>query len=145
MIIITSASIYLLINAQSTISNKRLTFTYASPESQGLENETIIELHETVQGFVDNEEIVGAEIVVIKNKKIVLHEALGWKNKENGIYLEKNTVFNLRSMTKPIIGTAIQRLIDENKINMETKVSEYIPGFVFGCGDKYRYHRCRPR
>ena len=130
IIIITSASIYLLINEQYNQSEtKPLTFTYASPESQGLENATLNILQETVQGFVDNEEIVGAELVVIKNKNIVLHEAFGWKNKENESPMEKNTVFNIRSMTKPIIGTAIQKLIDENKLSLNTKVSEYIPGF----------------
>jgi len=130
IIIITSASIYLLINKQDTQTNaKPLSFTYASPESQGLENATLNELQETVQGFVDNEEIVGAELVIIKNDKIVLHEALGWKNKEIDSPMEKNTVFNIRSMTKPIIGTAIQKLIDEKSLSLDTKISEYIPGF----------------
>jgi len=32
-------------------------------------------------------------------------------------------------MTKPIIGVAIQKLIDEKHLNTYTKVSEYIPGF----------------
>ena len=134
IIIITSASIYHFINKrQSTPTNtKPLVFTFASPESQGMENETLIHLQETVQGFVDSEEIVGAELVIIKNKNIILHEAFGWKDKENDTPLEKDTVYNLRSMTKPIIGTAIQRLIDENQLSLETKVSEYIPGFDNG-------------
>ena len=131
IIIITSASIYLVINERKGTPTKRkpLVFTFASPESQGMENETLIYLQEIVQGFVDSEEIVGAELVIIKNKNIILHEAFGWKDKENKTHLEKNTVYNLRSMTKPIIGTAIQRLIDENQLSLETKVSEYIPGF----------------
>jgi CubicO group peptidase (beta-lactamase class C family) len=130
-IIIVSASIYLFINQrQNTPTNtKPIVFIYASPESQGLENETLIHLQETVQGFVDSEEIVGAELVIIKNKNIILHEAFGWKDKENYTPLEKNTVYNLRSMTKPIIGTAIQQLIDQNQLSLETKISEYIPGF----------------
>ena len=131
IIIITSASIYLLISeSQSALTNKnQIAFTYASPESQGLENETLIELQEIIQEFVDNDEIVGAELVIIKNKNIIMHEAFGWKDKENNTPLEKNTVYNLRSMTKPIIGTAIQKLIDENQLCLETKVSDYIPGF----------------
>ncbi|EMR73883.1 penicillin-binding protein, beta-lactamase class C [Thaumarchaeota archaeon SCGC AB-539-E09] len=131
MMIFTSASIFIFINERQDnhTDTKPFVFTYASPESQGLENETLRELKEAVQGFVDDEEIVGAELVIIKNKNIVLHEAFGWKDKENDTPMEKNTVFNLRSLTKPIIGTAIQELIDENRLSLDTKVSEYIPGF----------------
>ena len=73
--------------------------------------------------------IVGAELVVIKNRNIVLHEVFGWKDRENKIPLEKNSVFNIRSMTKPITGTAVQILIDEGRLRLDTRASEYIPGF----------------
>ena len=130
VLIITSLSLYLINERQGSTANiEPVVFTYASPESQGLENETLTGLSETVQGFVDDDEIVGAELVIIKNNYIVLHEAFGWKDKENELPMEKNTVFNLRSMTKPIIGTAIQQLIDKNCLSPDTEVSEYIPGF----------------
>lgn len=73
--------------------------------------------------------IVGAELVVIKNRNIVLHEVFGWKDRENKIPLEKNSVFNIRSMTKPITGTAVQILIDEGRLRLDTRASEYILGF----------------
>jgi hypothetical protein len=36
-------------------------FSYASPESQGISNETVTELTDIVQGYFDEELIVGAE------------------------------------------------------------------------------------
>ena len=104
-------------------------FSYASPESQGIPNETISELVNIVQGYFDEELIVGAEFVVIKNRKIVLHEVVGWKDREGEIPMEKNSLFNIRSMTKPITGAAIQMLIDEGRLSLDSKASEYIPGF----------------
>ena len=104
-------------------------FTYASPESQGLSNETLAKLAETVRDYLDEEMIVGAELVVIKNRYIVLHEVVGWKDLEHEVPMEKNSLFNIRSMTKPVTGAAVQILIDEGRLRLDTKAAEYIQGF----------------
>jgi len=104
-------------------------FSYASPESQGISNETVKELADTVRGYFDEEMIVGAELVVIKNRRIVLHEVFGWKDRENEIPMERNNLFNIRSMTKPITGAAIQILIDEGRLRPDSRAAEYLPGF----------------
>jgi CubicO group peptidase (beta-lactamase class C family) len=104
-------------------------FSYASPESQGISSESVRELTGAVRSYIDEERVVGAELVIIKNRKIILHEALGWSDKEKQIPMEKNTLFNIRSMTKPITGTAIQILIDEGRLSLESKASEYLTGF----------------
>jgi len=74
-------------------------FSYASPESQGLSSEALEELADVVRGYIEDEKIVGAELAVIKNRRVVLHEAIGWKDKDDEIPMERNTLFNIRSMT----------------------------------------------
>ena len=129
IVIVGSAYIY---DQQKQIPNPTpgmLEFPYASPESQGLSNETLTKLTETIRGYVDEEMIVGAEFVVIKNRHIVLHEVAGWKDRENEVPMEKNSLFNIRSMTKPVTGAAVQILIDEERLSLDTRAAEYIPGF----------------
>jgi CubicO group peptidase (beta-lactamase class C family) len=104
-------------------------FSYASPESQEMSAESVEELADAVQNYFDEEQIVGAELVVIKNHKIVLHEVVGWNDRENEIPMEKNTLFNIRSMTKSVTGAGIQILIDEGRLRLDTRAAEYIPGF----------------
>jgi len=104
-------------------------FSYVTPESQNMSSESLRELSDIVQSYVDNEQIVGAELMVLKNRYIVLHEVFGWKDKANQVPMEKNTLFNIRSMTKPVTGAAAQILIDRGKLSLNDRVADYLPGF----------------
>jgi CubicO group peptidase (beta-lactamase class C family) len=43
--------------------------------------------------------------------------------------MERNTLFNIRSMTKPVTGVAVQMLIDEGKLQLDDPVSKFLPAF----------------
>ncbi|MBT5532646.1 beta-lactamase family protein, partial [Candidatus Poribacteria bacterium] len=85
-----------------------------------------------VQGFVDTEEIVGAELLVMQGRRVALHEGFGWRDRDRGIRMEPDTLFNIRSMTKPMTGSLALTLIDEGWLTYEGKVSEHIPAFAAG-------------
>lgn len=87
-------------------------------------------LAEHVQGLVDDEEIVGGELLVIKDRSTVYREAFGWKDREAKQPLEVDAIYCVRSMTKPLVGTAIQMLIDEGKLSLDTPVYEILPFFA---------------
>ena len=53
-----------------------------TPESEGIDPPALAALVEIVSAFVQDDKIVGAELAVIKNRKILLHEAFGWQDKE---------------------------------------------------------------
>lgn len=105
------------------------TYPVATPESQGMSSESLKKLSSAVAGYMSTEEIVGAELVVIKNRRTVLHEVFGWSDREDGVRMDKNTRFNLRSMTKMLTGAAAQILIEEGKLKLTDKIADYIPGF----------------
>jgi CubicO group peptidase (beta-lactamase class C family) len=105
------------------------TFPAAAPESQGMSADALQKLSAAVKGYLESDQIVGAELVVIKNRYTVHHETFGWRDREDGIKMGKNTLFNLRSMTKPLTGAAAQILIDEGKLKLTDPVADYLPGF----------------
>ena len=43
--------------------------------------------------------------------------------------MERGTIFNIRSMTKPLTGVAVQMLADEGKLRLDDPVAKYLPGF----------------
>jgi CubicO group peptidase (beta-lactamase class C family) len=118
-----------MVQAFTVASEAAVDFSYASPESQGVSAEALRGVTDIVQGYVDDDKIVGAELMVLKNRKVVLHEAFGWRDRGEGVPMERNTLFNIRSMTKPVVGTAIQMLIDEGTLALDDRVAEYLPSF----------------
>ena len=102
-------------------------FTYSSPEQVGWESGKLQPLIDTVDSFVTQGKVMGAELVVIKDDKIIIHEASGWNDKENGLPLEKNSIYRVKSMTKSFVSISIMMLIEEGKIeNVHDPVSKYI-------------------
>jgi CubicO group peptidase (beta-lactamase class C family) len=74
-------------------------------------------------------DIVGAELLIVKDRQIVWHEAVGWKDRERRIPYERNTIGRIRSMTKPFVGTSVQMLAEEGRLRLEDPVSAYLPSW----------------
>jgi len=106
-----------------------IAFSLVSPESQGVSPQALNQLSDAVRGYVEREEIVGAELVVLKNRRVVLHETFGWRDREEALRMEPNTIFNLRSMTKPLTGAAIALLADAAWLAYEDRAADYLTGF----------------
>jgi len=104
-------------------------FPHADPDIHGIPAEALEELSATIHKHFEDDYIVGAEFLIIKGGQIVMHEAYGWMDREELKPMEPNTIFNIRSMTKMLTGASAQILIDEGRLRLDNKVSQYLPGF----------------
>jgi len=84
----------------------------------------------SVRELVEDDEAVGAEVLILYRRQVVLHEAFGWADLDRRTPLARNTIVCVRSMTKPLVGTAIQMLIDEGKLSLTDPASKYLPAFA---------------
>lgn len=107
----------------------RAEFPAASPESVGLQPAALKALDDAVQGYIDQDQAVGAELLIIKNRKTVWHTAHGLGDNVTKAPMQTGGIFCIRSMTKPFVGTAIQMLIDEGKISPKDPAFKYLPAF----------------
>lgn len=82
---------------------------------------------------VERGDLVGAVLLVARKGTIVLHEAMGWRNKAARLPMEPNTMFRMASNTKPVVATAVATLVEDDKLEYSDLVREYIPSF-----DNYR-------
>lgn len=104
-------------------------FPASTALAEGLSPAALDGLVELVQSFVDGGEVVGAEVLVITNGHTVLRQGFGLADVDAGTALEPGRVFCVRSMTKPLIGTAILMLVDDRALRLSDRVSEYLPAF----------------
>src|SRR5688572_26543292 len=104
-------------------------FPPATPESVGISGAALHELARVVQGYVDDDKIVGAQLLVIKNRRTVMDQAFGWRDRDDKVAMTCDTIFNSRSMTKPLIGASIQVLVDEGALALDDAAAKYLPGF----------------
>ena len=104
-------------------------FPRATPESVGLTSAAVNALRDEVSKYHKQGTIIGGELLIIKNRKTVLHEAFGDRDREDKKPMVKNTICNVRSMTKPLTGVAMQMLIDEGKVSLDDTAAKYLPGF----------------
>ena len=71
--------------------------------------------------LVADQEAVRAQVLLIKDGKNILNEGVSWRDRESRLTMEPNTICCVRSMTKPVVGTAVQMLIDEGKLALIDK------------------------
>ena len=104
-------------------------FPKTKPEDVGMSSQCIQRIVPTIKKWVVQKRIAGAIILIIRHNKIVVHEAVGWSDINKKIPLQINHICRLGSNTKPFIGSCILMLMEEGKLQLEDRVSKYIPSF----------------
>ena len=94
--------------AGSPVQEDAVAFPVASPESQGMSAAALAGLVEEVNGYLARDLTVGAELLVIKNRRTVLHERFGQSDRKEDEAWAEGTVCNIHSMTKTLTGAAAQ-------------------------------------
>ena len=65
--------------------------------------------------------------LVLRDGKLVHHEAVGMADREKGKRMEKDSLFWIASMTKSISVTAVMILVDEGKLSLDEPTSKWLP------------------
>ena len=71
---------------------------------------------------MDRNEIAGAVTLVARHGKIVHFDAQGSRDKEDNAPMQKDTIFSLMSMTKPIVSTALMMLFEEGRFMLDDPI-----------------------
>jgi len=82
-----------------------------------------------IQTALDAQEISGAVTVVVTKDTVLDRAALGFADLAEQKPMQSDTIFWIKSMTKPVTGVAILLLQDEGKLNVDDPVANYLPEF----------------
>ena len=114
---------------QVSINDTSTPYSYIEPELVGISSDSLSLITNQIEDWLNAGEIVGGEVLIIKNRQTILHEVFGYRNREENVLWEKNTICRIRSMTKPFVGTSVLMLYENDSISLNDKVSEYVPAF----------------
>jgi len=101
----------------------------ASPAEAGVSPHLLASAVAEVQRSVDRGDIHGAVLLVARHGKIVLHEAIGWRNAEDRLAIQTDTLFKMASNTKPVIATAVLQLVEQGRLDLDSPVGKYLPSW----------------
>ncbi len=99
------------------------------------QDESFKVISDSLISWTNSNKPVGVEVMIIKDEKVLYHEAYGFKDYENKIALETNSIFRIASMTKPLTATGILILKDRGLLKFSDKISKYMPSFKLIAGD----------
>ena len=69
----------------------------------------------------------GAVVMVAHHGKVIYHEAFGLRDPTTGAPMQKDSIFRMYSMTKPVTGVAVLMLLEDGKLRLSDPVSKYLP------------------
>jgi len=82
-----------------------------------------------IEALVRRDEIVGAVLYVEQGDSVLAHTAFGWADREAGLKMRPGSIFRMRSMTKPLVGTAVLMLKEAGKVSIGDRIAQYLPAF----------------
>ena len=74
-------------------------------------------------------DLPGIALGLIKNDTIIYADAHGVKSLDTNDPLTTQSIFHMASVSKPFVATAIVQLVDQGKIDLDGKLTQYLPYF----------------
>ena len=100
-----------------------------TPESVGLSSAKLNEIDGVLNDYVAQNKINGAVVLVMRHGKIAYSKSFGYRDNDQQLPMEKDSMFRIYSMTKSLAAVSIAMLKDEGKLSFDDPVSKYIPSF----------------
>lgn len=101
-----------------------------SPESVGFSSERLKRINRFMQGYIEDKKLAGAVIMLARRGEVFHLENYGVQDLESGAAVERDTIFRLYSMTKPITSVAVMMLYEEGRFSLDDPVGKFIPAFA---------------
>ena len=105
--------------------------SFSDPEDVGISSERLSRVDVLIEQAIEHRDFPGAVLLVARGGKIVLRKAYGeCQRVPEKRAMNAEMIFDLASITKPLAtATSLMILVEEGKLRLWDKVSEYVPEF----------------
>jgi CubicO group peptidase (beta-lactamase class C family) len=95
----------------------------------GLHPQRTLHITRVLQACVDRQHIPGAVVLVARQGRIGLFEAIGQQDPVAGTPMRTDSIFRIYSMTKPLVSVAVMMLCERGLLLITDPVSRWLPEF----------------
>src|SRR3954469_22274677 len=99
----------------------------AASSRAGFDTEKLKAVVGWLKADVDKGRIPGAVVLIARDGQVVLHEAVGWADKDKKVPMQRNSIHAIASSTKLITTVAALRLFEQNKLSIMAPIATYLP------------------
>ena len=89
----------------------------------------IKQIKKAIRDGIENNEIAGANLMIIKNKKEIFYHEDGLADIDKETLIKRDSIFRLYSLSKPVTAAAVMILLQRGEIDLYEPVSKYLHGF----------------
>ena len=101
-----------------------------TPESVGISSQRLSLITTMLRQHVDDGRVAGLVAGVARNGKLVYLQSMGWQQMADEQPMQDDSLFQIRSMSKPITAVAVMQLVEQGRLKLDDTVAKYIPSFA---------------
>jgi CubicO group peptidase (beta-lactamase class C family) len=102
----------------------------AKPEDVGMSSARLADIAAMLKADIARGDMPGAVLAIARHGKLVYFEAFGYRDKVAGAPMTTDAIFNIASMTKPLVAVAALQLYEQGKLLMDEPLAKYFPKFA---------------
>ena len=89
----------------------------------------IRDLDRIINEYVNAEFVPGLSVGVVYNNEVIYTKGFGVKNVDTKELVDEKSLFHMASVSKTFVATGIMQLVEQEKINLDEYLIEYLPYF----------------
>ena len=102
---------------------------WSDPAAVGMSAQRLEQIPHAMQRYVDEGSVGGIVTMVARRGRLVHWDAVGFRDVESQVALERNDIFRICSMSKPVTSVAVMMLVEEGALALDDPVSRALPAF----------------
>jgi CubicO group peptidase (beta-lactamase class C family) len=102
---------------------------FSAQEKATISREQIIKIEGLIRATISESKIPGLSVAIVNDRQLRYSNGFGLADLENSVPAKPITVYRLGSLTKTITATAVMRLSEQGKLDLDAPIQKYCPAF----------------
>jgi len=101
----------------------------AKPEEAGMSSERLALIGKIIDSEIARDQLPGGVLAIARRGKLIHFAAYGYLDKAAGTPMRTDAIFNIASMTKPMVAVAGLQLYEQGRLLMNDPLEKYFQKF----------------